>query len=55
MRFGGVQPQVTPYGAPPGRQQEADFLKDQAASLREELAAIDMRLRELETEPETPE
>jgi hypothetical protein len=39
-----------PYGQPPGAQEEAEFLKDQAEALRRELEAITQRLDELEKE-----
>jgi hypothetical protein len=37
-----------PYGAPPTREQEAEFLKSQAEMLKEELDAISQRITELE-------
>jgi len=38
------------FAASDTREQEVSFLKDQAATLREELEAIDRRLREIESE-----
>jgi hypothetical protein len=37
-----------PYGAPPTREQETEFLKSQAEMLKEELDAISQRIVELE-------
>jgi hypothetical protein len=37
-----------PYGAPPTREQETEFLKSQAEMLKEELDAISQRIAELE-------
>ena len=39
-----------PYGAPPTREQETEFLKSQAEMLKEELEAISQRIAELEKE-----
>ena len=39
-----------PYGAPFRPQDEVRFLKDQAEMLREEIEAIDARIKELEKE-----
>ena len=39
-----------PYAAPYAKEQEMAFLKDQAVALKEELDAIDGRLRDLESE-----
>jgi len=58
MRFGPVGPLGYPggyqWGYPPvspyTKEQETEFLKDQAAALKEELDAIDSRLRDLESE-----
>ena len=36
-----------------GKEQEVGFLKDQAAALKEELDAIDIRLRDLDSKEET--
>ena len=38
-----------PYYGPYGNEQEIDFLKDQAAVLKEEMDFIDSRLKELES------
>lgn len=37
-----------PYGAPPTREQETEFLKSQAEMLKKELEAISQRIAELE-------
>jgi hypothetical protein len=58
MRFGQVGPSVYPGSyqsdyppvSPYTKEQETGFLKDQAAALKEELDAIDSRLRDLESE-----
>jgi hypothetical protein len=59
MRSGAVDPSVYPggyqWGYPPvspsyTKEQEMEFLKDQAAALKDELDAIDSRLRDLESE-----
>jgi hypothetical protein len=39
-----------PYGAPSSTQEEVNFLKGQAEMLREEIEAIDARIKELEKE-----
>ena len=39
-----------PYGAPPTREQETEFLKVQAEGLKEQLDAISQRIAELEQE-----
>ncbi len=57
MRFGQVGPGVYPggyqWGYPPvspyTKEQETGLLKDQAAALKNELDAIDSRLRDLES------
>jgi hypothetical protein len=43
-----------PSGSPYTREDEVAFLKDQAAALKDELDAIDKRLRDMESE-EAPE
>ena len=53
MRFGPAAPSAYPLTPAYTREQEADFLKDQAAALKEELDAIDSRLRDLESEDQT--
>jgi hypothetical protein len=42
-----------PYDGQYSREQERDFLKDQSASLKDQLSAIDSRLRELQSESES--
>jgi hypothetical protein len=39
-----------PYGAPYPREEEISMLRDQAGMIRDELAAIDSRIKELEKE-----
>jgi hypothetical protein len=39
-----------PYGAPYSREEEIRMLSDQAGMIRDELAAIDSRISELEKE-----
>jgi prefoldin subunit 5 len=39
-----------PYGAPYSREEEIRMLRDQAGMIRDELAAIDARIQELEKE-----
>jgi hypothetical protein len=54
MRFGTAgYGNTTPFAAPYTKEQEVAFLQDQAAGLKEELEAIDSRLRELESESKT--
>ena len=53
MRFSPAGPGV--YSPPYTREQEAGFLKDQAAILKEQMDAIDQRLRELESEDKKAE
>lgn len=63
MRFGQVGPLGYPggyqWGYPPvspyTKEQETEFLKGQAAPLKEELDAIDSRLRDLESEGQESE
>jgi hypothetical protein len=43
-------PGANPYGAQITREQELDFLRNQAEAIREELEQIDARIKELETE-----
>ncbi|UCF71923.1 MAG: DUF5320 domain-containing protein [Deltaproteobacteria bacterium] len=58
MRSGPLGPRQDPGGYQRGyppvfpytKEQEMEFLKDQAAALKEELDAIDSRLRDLESE-----
>ena len=50
MRFGPDGPWGFPSAAPYTREEEMAFLKDQAASLKDRLDAIDTRLREIESE-----
>jgi len=57
MRFGQVGPLGSPGGyqwdyppaSPYTKEQEMEFLKDQGAALKNELDAIDSRLRDLES------
>jgi len=49
-RFASIGPWGSPLTTPYTREQEVNFLKDQAAALKEELDAIDIRLRDLESE-----
>jgi hypothetical protein len=53
MRFSPAGPGV--YSPPYTREQEMGFLKDQAATLKEQMDAIDQRLRELESEDKKAE
>jgi hypothetical protein len=53
MRVGPAGYAGEPFAAPYTKDQEMDFLKDQAAALKEELDAIDSRLRDLESEDQT--
>ena len=64
MRFGQVGPLGYPGGYQWGyqpvspsynKEQEMEFLKNQAAALKEELDAIDSRLRDLESEGQESE
>jgi hypothetical protein len=63
MRFGPVGPPGYPgdyqWGYPPAspytKEQEMEFLKDQGAALKDELDAIDRRLRDLESEAQESE
>ena len=50
MRFGPTGFWGPQFGAPYTREQEVEFLKDQAVALKNELEAIDSRLRDLESE-----
>jgi hypothetical protein len=53
MRFGPAAPSVYPLTPAYTREQEVGFLKDQAVALKEELEAIESRLRDLESEDQT--
>ena len=63
MRFGQMGPGIYPgsyqWGYPPvspyTKEQETGFLKDQAAALKNELDAIDSRLRDLESKGQESE
>ena len=55
MRFGPGDRWGLPSPAPYSREQEVGFLKDQAASLKGDLDAIDSRIRDLESEDRTAE
>jgi len=63
MRSGQVGPSGYPggyqWGYPPvspyPKEQETEFLKDQAAALKDELDAIDSRLRDLESKGQESE
>ena len=50
MRFGPTGSWGPQFGGPYTREQEVDLLKDQAVALKNELEAIDSRLRNLESE-----
>ena len=55
---GAVSPYGNPYGNPYGAanvtpQTEAQFLRDQAGAMQEEINAINARLKELESSPES--
>lgn len=50
MRPGPIDPWGPPFTTSYAREQEVGFLKNQAAVLKEELDAIDSRLREFESE-----
>ena len=41
---------TNPYAPQMTREQEVDFLTDQAEAIKEELGQIDARIKELETE-----
>ena len=45
-----VMPGIDPYAPQMNREQELDFLKNQAEAAKEQLAQIDARIKELETE-----
>lgn len=46
----GAVPGAYPYGPQVTREQELDFLKNQAEAIKEQLEQIDARIKELETE-----
>lgn len=48
--YAGVPMGANPYAPQMTRDQEADFLKNQAEAIKEELERIDARIKELETE-----
>lgn len=50
MRFGQMGYGGSPFVAPYNREQEVEFLRDQAAALKDELEAVNSRLRNLESE-----
>jgi len=50
MRCGPAGPWGYPRVSPYTKEQETEFLRDQAAALKEELDAIESRLRDLESE-----
>ena len=50
MRSGPTGPTGSPFAAPYTREQEMNSLKDQAAFLKDELDAINSRLRDIEPE-----
>lgn len=52
MRPGPVCACGYPLPIPYSKESEMDFLKDQAAALKEELDAIDSRLQDIESEAE---
>jgi len=55
MRSGSDDPWGTPVTTPYNKEQEMVFLKDRAAALKEELDAINSRLRDFDSEGKTPE
>jgi hypothetical protein len=59
MPYGPMGPRGVPWGgpfaAPYTKEQEKEILRDQTAALKEELDAIDSRLRELESEGQDSE
>jgi hypothetical protein len=46
----GAVPGAYPYGPQMTREQELDFLRNEAEAIKEELEQIDTRIKELETE-----
>jgi len=48
--FGPPGQWAQPFGLPYTREQELEYLRDEAAALKDELEAIDKRLRELESQ-----
>jgi len=46
----GAVPESYPYGPQMTREQELDFLKNQAEAIKEQLEQIDARMRDLESE-----
>ncbi|RLB08233.1 MAG: hypothetical protein DRG50_00415 [Deltaproteobacteria bacterium] len=48
----GYAPYAAPWGQPPTKEQEAEFLKDQQEFLREQMEEINKRLQELTAEEE---
>jgi len=46
----GAAPGAYPYAPQMTREQELDFLRDQAEAVKEQLEQIDTRIKELETE-----
>ena len=55
MRFEPTGPRGSTFGAPYTREQEVQFLRNEAAALKEEMEAIGHRLRELESEESSSE
>ena len=47
MEFAAGQDTAMRLGLPPTREQELDFLKDEAQALRRTLEGIDVRIKEL--------
>jgi len=50
MPYGGVPGGANPYAPQMTREQELDFLSNQAEAIREQLEQIDARIKELEQE-----
>jgi prefoldin subunit 5 len=48
--YAGVPVGANPYAPQMTRDQEVDFLRNQAEAIKEELEQIDARIKELETE-----
>jgi hypothetical protein len=48
--YAGVPVGANPYGPQMTREQEVDFLRNQAGAIKKELEQIEARIKELETE-----
>lgn len=50
--WGGLAYAAEPYGPPMSREEEVDFLKDEANAVKSQLEEIEARIRDLETSAE---